>query len=244
MNSYAEELSRAVAHFWSTRKVQTQSQGNRSGRPDRGARSAVTGGKQMDGFLSLVQSVLVDAGLPDSSLHIRDVTVPGYFRPAKDWDLLVVAQGHLIASIEFKSQVGPSFGNNYNNRVEEAIGSATDLWTAFEKGKFGPSLRPWLGWIMLLEDCPESQKPVSAKTPHFDVFEEFKGASYALRYELFCQRLIRRRIYDATCFIVSPRNGGDRGAFTEPNPELSFATFAASLTGQIAGFQRLFGESW
>ncbi len=39
----------------------------------------------------------------------------------KKWDLLVV-EGCLIAAIEFKSQVG-SFGNNYNNRTEEALGS-------------------------------------------------------------------------------------------------------------------------
>jgi hypothetical protein len=41
--------------------------------------------------------------------------LPGYFRPTKEWDLLVILDGNLLASIEFKSQIGPSFGNNYNN---------------------------------------------------------------------------------------------------------------------------------
>jgi hypothetical protein len=36
-------------------------------------------------------------------------------------------KGSLVATVEVKSQVG-SFGNNFNNRVEEAIGSATDFW--------------------------------------------------------------------------------------------------------------------
>jgi hypothetical protein len=63
--------------------------------------------------------------------------LPGFFRPTKDWDMLVVHEGHLIAAVEFKSQRGPSFGNNFNNRTEEAIGNATDLWTAFREGAYG-----------------------------------------------------------------------------------------------------------
>jgi hypothetical protein len=55
------------------------------------------------------------------------VELPGWYRPEKKWDLLIVSDGKLLAGIEFKSQVG-SFGNNYNNRTEEAIGSATDIW--------------------------------------------------------------------------------------------------------------------
>ena len=81
----------------------------------------------------------------------------------KKWDLLVVADGQFLAGIEFKSQVG-SFGNNYNNRTEEAIGSATDLWAAYREGAFKPSARPWLGYLMLLEETPESMRSVRAQT--------------------------------------------------------------------------------
>jgi len=49
---------------------------------------------------------------------------------------LVIKNGHLFVAIEAKSQVGPSFGNNFNNRTEEAMGSALDLWTAFREGAF------------------------------------------------------------------------------------------------------------
>ena len=57
--------------------------------------------------------------------------LPGYYRAEKKWDLLVISKGHLVAAIEFKSQAGESIGNNVNNRSEEAIGMATDLWVAF-----------------------------------------------------------------------------------------------------------------
>lgn len=42
----------------------------------------------------------------------------------------------MIAAVELKSQVGPSFGNNCNNRTEEAIGTAHDFWTAYREGAF------------------------------------------------------------------------------------------------------------
>lgn len=233
------KLSEAVACFWKTRDSQQSAQGSATGQKDYGARGAVTGGKQCNGFISMVRAMLVEAGLPDACVFQREATLPGYFRPTKDWDLLVVADGNLIATLEFKSQVGPSFGNNFNNRTEEAIGSATDLWTAHREGAFKKSIRPWLGWFMLLEDTKGSTTPVSVREPHFKVFPEFKGSSYAKRYELFCQRLVRERLYDAACFIMSPRDGGMRGEFSEPNEEVSFAKFAASLEGHASGYAKL-----
>lgn len=77
--------------------------------------------------------------------------------------------------VELKSQVGHSFGNNFNNPVEEAIGSAVDIWTAYREGAFGGPIRPWLGYLFLLEDCPKSRSPVKVEEPHFKVFPEFIG---------------------------------------------------------------------
>lgn len=54
---------------------------------------------------------------------------------------------------------------------------------------------------MLLEEAPRSISPVEVTEPHFSVREEFRGASYAKRYELFCQKLVRERLYDAACFL-------------------------------------------
>jgi hypothetical protein len=47
--------------------------------------------------------------------------------------VLVMADGQLWIAVELKSQAGPSFGNNYNNRIEEALGNATDIRTAHAK---------------------------------------------------------------------------------------------------------------
>lgn len=234
MKNLQKRLSQAVKHFWA-RELQTERQGTVSGTKEYGGRSAVTGGAQLDGFAALVHDLLAETGIPHPHVYRKrgSAILPGYFRGTKQWDLVVVSDGVLVASIEFKSHIG-SFGNNVNNRMEEAIGSATDLWTAFREGAFKMSQRPWLGYLILLEDHPRSLAPVRSREPHFQVFPEFVDASYARRYELFCERLVRERLYDSACLIMSDRQGGLKGEYTEPNPELSFNNFAASLTGRAS----------
>ena len=196
----------------------------------------------MDGFVDLVKDLLLEAGMPEASIFRKSrVELPGFFRATKEWDLLVVSEGHLLASIEFKSQVGPSFGNNYNNRTEEALGSATDIWTAYREGAFKDSPRPWLGYLMLLEETPKSLSPVAVSEPHFSVLPEFRETSYAKRYELLCLKLVRERLYDAACFLLSENSGGTRARYQEPSGELSFRNFVTSLTGHLIAYRNLRG---
>jgi hypothetical protein len=192
----------------------------------------------MNGFVNLVRELLCENGLPKAHVHCEKyVELPGWYRPEKKWDLLIVSDGKLIAGIEFKSQVG-SFGNNYNNRTEEAIGSATDIWSAYREGAFKPSARPWLGYLMLLEEAPESVRPVRAREPHFKVFPEFKDASYAKRYEVLLTKLVRERLYDASCFLMSSAAEGRKGLYREPSAELGFRSFVESLIAKAIATAR------
>ncbi len=147
--------------------------------------------------------------------------------------MIVVDGDVLVAAIEFKSQIGPSFGNNFNNRSEEAIGTAQDIWTAYREGAFPASDRPWLGYLMMLEDCTRSTSPVSVRQPHFPVFPEFVDASYSKRYQFLMTKLVRERLYDSTCFLLSSRETGSKGRYSHPDQHLSFTQLAASLSGKI-----------
>lgn len=236
-NLDVRELSRkirnAVSHYWMTREAQGSKQ-KTDGKTDQGARSAVTGGAQMDGFISLLTDVLVETGeKPDNIFHKKKLELPGFFRPTKEWDLLVVRDEQLILALEAKSQVGPSFGNNFNNRTEEAMGSALDLWTAFREGALNKTVKPWLGYFFLLEDCPKSNSPVKTREPHFQVLPEFKNASYAKRYELFCRKLVREKHYSASAFMKANRLSGLAGDYSEPAEDLSFVLFVKSIIAQI-----------
>lgn len=226
---WEERLRAAVVRFWGTRGRQSERQGTRSGARDAGNRTAVTGGKQMDGLVELVRDFLADSGIDGSDIFCnKAVELPGWFRAEKKWDLLVVVKGNLVAAMEFKSQVG-SFGNNFNNRTEESLGSATDIWTAYREGAFSLSQRPWLGYVMVLEEVPRSLGPVSVKEPHFPVFSEFREASYAKRYEILMTKLVRERLYDSAALILSNNDSAVNGSYREPSLQLSFENLLASL---------------
>ena len=146
----------------------------------------------------------------------------------------MVQDKRLVAAIELKSQVGPSFGNNFNNRTEEAIGTAHDLWTAYREGAFGKHPRPFVGWMMMVEDAPESRRPVTDRSPHFPVFKEFQGASYLKRYDVLCQRLVQEQLYGAAALLTSPRTAAATGEFLEMSELTSLKTFVTTLAGHVA----------
>lgn len=83
----SENMSSAVAQYWRMRQAQRYRQ-TESGRRDQGARSATTGGAQMDGFIDLLSDAIRAAGIDDHYIFRKKaLELPGYFRPTKEWDL-------------------------------------------------------------------------------------------------------------------------------------------------------------
>jgi hypothetical protein len=231
---YETKAREAVQAFWGNREKALQKQ-IEAGKGDAGQRGAVTAGKNMDGFTAMIIDLVKANGLGNADIHQNRplLALPGYFRPTKLWDILIINKGRLVAALELKSQVG-SFGNNFNNRAEEAIGTACDLWTAYREGAFGVQIKPFMGWLMLVEDAPESRNPVRDASPHFPVFTEFQGASYQQRYNIFCQRLAQEQLYTAACVITSPRSAVIDGLYKELGEMTSLKTFVTSFAGHIA----------
>lgn len=232
---YEVKAHEAIKRFWQSRVDATQKQ-QALGRTDQGERTGVTGGKNLDGFAELVIDLCNANGLPHAQIHQKRavLTLPGYFRPTKLWDLLVLHEGKLIAAIEFKSQVGPSFGNNFNNRTEEAIGTAHDLWTAYREGAFGQQERPFVGWLMVVEDAPASRSVVKDSSPHFPVFPAFTVASYLKRYDVLCQRLTQEQLYTSAAVLATPRAALATGDYSEMSAITGLRSFVASFAGHIA----------
>lgn len=239
MINVEKELQKAVKHFWKTRSSQHKMQGTGTGNKDTGNRGAVTGGKHADGFVNLIAEICREAGLTEAQVHStskRTRTLPGFFRPTKEWDLVVTAGEHLVAVVEVKSQVG-SFGNNFNNRVEEALGNATDFWAAYKQGRFSPSQRPWLGYLFMIEGTELSMAPKKwQKLDHYQMDEAFQALSYVRRYEEVCLRLVRERLYDSACFFISNGRTGTRGEYAEPNQEIGIKNFCRSLRARASVF--------
>lgn len=222
---YSSAVALAISTFWDTKKKQLTATGDSSNR------GAVVGGKQMDGFACLLKTVAINAGVPADCIITDKNYLPGYFRSSKDWDMLVIApSGKLLAAIELKSQVG-SYGNNFNNRTEEAIGSAVDLWTAFREGQFPNQQAPWVGWLMVVGRDHASERSVRNYEPYFPVRPEFNGASYLDRYRILCQKLILERYYTSAALLwtSSEANYGDISS------DISIHSFLASFAGYLSG---------
>jgi hypothetical protein len=92
MNNFSvtnDEVEDAVRWYWSTKSGQEEAQ-RESERSTRGKRASVLGGKQLDGFATLIEDILVRNGIPDGSIvHDHDAVLPGHFRHAKRWDVAV-----------------------------------------------------------------------------------------------------------------------------------------------------------
>lgn len=232
---YDLKARQAIMAFWGNRVSAKQKQ-IEAGAGDQGERAGVTAGKNMDGFVSLVLDLVKANGLTDANVFLQRslLALPGFFRPTKRWDILIINQQRLIAAIELKSHVGPSFGNNFNNRTEEAIGSAHDLWTAYREGAFGKYAPPFVGWLMLVEDAPGSRSPVRERSPHFPIFPEFQGASYLQRYDLLCQKLVHEQLYTMASVIASFRSGAIDGEYAGVSEMTSLKMFVTTLAGHIA----------
>jgi hypothetical protein len=225
-----DDYDAAVRAFWTGRDLQTQKQID-SGRIDAGTRGAVTGGQHM----TPLQDVIADQFEPLTQMGavVRRhgiLPLPGFYRRAKNWDIVITYGDTLVAAIECKSQVG-SFGNNFNNRTEEAIGNAVDLWRAYEDGLVG-QIPPWLGFVFIIENAPGSTTPVRDQgRPIYRTDPAFDNSSYSDRYALLFQRLVRERLYDAAC-LISTQPGG--GIYDEPVREVSTQNLTAAIAGRVA----------
>lgn len=243
-------LQEAVQGYWNARANNKEKQVE-SGKIDAGTRGEVTGGTQMSGLEALVADILCEAGLTRLDIRTRtSLELPGYFRATKKWDLIVASDGQLVFAMEFKSQAGKSIGNNVNNRSEEAVGSAQDLWTAYREGRFGHGApAPFLGYLFLLEDRDSVKRPVANKEPLFAVDPVFRGepiekitkgltryggVSYSARYELLCRRLVLERMYNAACFLTATNARATK--ITQPAADLTFGRFVAALRGHVVTF--------
>lgn len=238
LDGYEERVSEAVKSFWTVRE-----------------REGVRSGKTLDAFVDLMTWVVHNHGLPGATvLTGRKAQLPGFFRPTKSWDVLIMNNGTLIAAIELKS-IADSFGKNANNRNEEALGSGVDIKEAFEEDAFEGLTRLFSGYLILVEDCQETLTSVQIQMKHFRAMEEFMlspetrntsyvknekgeyppidGVSYMDRFDILCRRLMQKNLYTAASVVKSPRSAIKDGEYSAVTRETGIKAFLASLASHV-----------
>lgn len=240
---FETRVQQAVKDFWIIRKT-------------KGVRS----GKTLDGFVEMIAWLVRSNGLPDAEIltRNRDTKIPGYFRPTKSWDVVVLNQGKLVAAIELKS-IAASYGKNFNNRNEEALGSGMDVKEALAEDAFDGLTNFFTGYLILVEDCEETSCTIQIQMPHFRAMSDFMehpeqrdtkyvknkksgkfpqidGVSYTRRFEILCRRLVQKKLYSAAAVITSPKpeKGISDGSYGEVSADTSIRKFVVELAGHVA----------
>lgn len=200
------ELLQAVEEFWLARRSGTQS------------------AKHDKAILTLIASELEALGWAG---HVAQGTndplaiVSGYFRSAKSWDIVCRdPDGRPRICVEFKSQVD-SYGNNENNRYEEALGSGLDV-----RARYGG--RAALGFVLVICDEEATRKPTRDR-PQTDAV--FKGTSHIDRRLIFAERIVEFELgtgslYNAAAVLMVGRDGAVRHP---ANADLRIANFPDKL---------------
>lgn len=69
-----------------------------AGHSDQGARQGITSGKHLDPIAAIIRDDLINAGFHPDEVYDqgRMCTLPGWFRPTKNWDLLALDNGELV----------------------------------------------------------------------------------------------------------------------------------------------------
>ncbi|MFF2958040.1 PaeR7I family type II restriction endonuclease [Streptomyces sp. NPDC057963] len=199
-----QDFEDAIATYWGAKQLQREQSAIKAA-VGAGTAGSVRGGKHFDAIAILLSKFFLEAGYPPESIRVtkkQGLELPGYYRPQKQWDLVVVHEGALVAAFELKALGGPSFGNNYNNRVEEALGSAVDLRRA-ALAELYPKEKPWLGYFFIMEDGSGSRRPVSIAEGALPADSIWHGTSYQDRFGIFCERLVAEQLYDAACYVTS-----------------------------------------
>lgn len=231
---YEPRFLDAVRSFWDVRDRQADRQ-QAEGKLDAGTRGSVTGGQHLNAMALLIADVFADAGIrPTGDTRL----LPGYYRASKNWDVVVTYEGAVVAIIELKSQVG-SFGNNFNNRIEEIVGQSLDLWRAVRERLLGP-IRPWFGYVMLLESHERSRSLLRTPTTLYPVDPEFIDTRYIDRYQIAFKRLLLEGDMNAACLVTTDR---EQDEVAYPDRTMTFTAFATAIYGRVAEVMAQLGSS-
>jgi len=201
------------------------------GKSDTGAQAR--NARHMQSIAMFIRQMFIDAGLPEADVTV-DSIIPGYYRRSKNWDVVAMHKGHLVGVVELKSQAS-SPGNNANNRIEEAIGSAVDAKSVQElTGAFG-NLGVWAAWCMTFNRDCESGNPirltsVQKKNLRFPLSDSaFDNMTYAKAVE----RLIAQKVYDAGWMLITWVDSDGTIGHGEPIPTATAETLATLIEARV-----------
>ena len=77
-----------------------------TGSVDQGNRQGITSGQHMAGLIDLIRNDLISAGIGENEIFSSraNVTLPGWYRATKDWDMLAFCDEKLLALLPIEKR--------------------------------------------------------------------------------------------------------------------------------------------
>ncbi|HZH16462.1 MAG TPA: PaeR7I family type II restriction endonuclease [Archangium sp.] len=192
---------------------------------------------RLEGFHALVSRILADNGLPEARVHTRQgLELPGYFLPTRPWDLVVMHEGRLVAALAIRSRTARSLENGFVALGEEALSTGKEMDALCRKQAFGPGLRPWFGWLVLLEEGSALTRPAAVAPTLLQVVPEYRHSTHAQWYELLLRKLEREGLFDACALLLCPEERQPSAHYREPARDLGGKRFLAHLASHAGAF--------
>ncbi|MEV6480280.1 Shedu anti-phage system protein SduA domain-containing protein [Streptomyces sp. NPDC051576] len=224
-----ESVREAVANHWAQR--------GKGGSDDL---VSVRVGRPGVAVLAALVDSLAERGVERSWIHVgRAATLPGAYGLGRSaWDLAVIKDGIPLAAIVLKTLGGPSYSNNYNNRIQELTSIAFDVRRQYGSQELN-RLQPHLGLFFILQENERVNAPV--RKPD-DTYERLgDGLSYKERLGETFEQFCKDGLYDGVCYVSS---GGDAdSSFEEPRPEMSIDNFIAKFAQRVISLAQLQGAT-
>lgn len=210
---------------WHDSRLSQASSSRDGGRAQEGNRAAVTGGRHLDGISRLVVQEIESLGAPDLTLRVgRHAVLPGFYRPTKAWDLVVLQGDQPVLAVEYKSMQG-SVGNNLNNRADEVFGVPEDMRQAERYGMVPRTMRRAYVFVINLDE--ESRHvPRIPNVAAGAMDREFLGASYLERAAIMCERMLQTGLYHLVWMVGVQEKPF---AWVEPRAAVGWAAFSKGL---------------
>lgn len=224
-----DEIEPLLANWWREKNLAVVKLAA-AGKSDTGAQAR--NAKHMQSMAAFVRQMFIDAGLAPHEVTI-DSVIPGYYRRSKNWDVVAMHKGQLVGVVEMKSQER-SPGNNANNRIEEAVGSAADAHAVQElTGAFG-DLGVWAAWCMTFNRDCETGLPIKLKgVPKFPIEAAFTPMTYAGQYATAIQRFISQNVYQAGWMLTTWVNPDQTVGYDQPIPTATAATLRTQIEARV-----------
>ncbi|MFJ8442307.1 PaeR7I family type II restriction endonuclease [Kitasatospora griseola] len=181
---------------------------------------------------SIIIADLVSRGVPPEWIKSGPkLSLPGLYGTSSGWDLMIYRDGFPLAAIYIKSASGPSFGNNFRNRIQEVTEQALDVRRQYEKSDL-KELQPHLVPFFILEDCPDARRPTKA-TPAVTGFpSKMDGMSYRDRHADVFGRLLKDSVYDGICYVTARPDG--KSSPEEPCWDMGVETFLSEIASRVS----------